>query len=261
LGFATVASDMFGLGKGEKDRAVSVAILVKDKRDFSPDELAARLKGRGIKAERGKDAPRQSLGMTFNDQPMMIVPDFPAIPAGQLVELSEGAWWWPEALERCREHTHVVALGVPEGRGDRLERRRLASEVALAIARQQEAVGILWRDGECLFEQGLAERVLNSDAPATRLWISIRVAQLGTSKFFFTTGLEAFDHRELEMDVPPRESLDQAALLHGLMGWALRNRTRIVPGGTIGRTPDEKLVVTIEASRIPGRRDAVRLRW
>jgi hypothetical protein len=250
---------MFGFGKGEKDRAISVAVLVNGARELSQDELIASLKKRGIKAERGKDAPRESLGMTFNDQPMMIVPEFPAVPPGQLLELCEGAWWWPEAHEKTRNHTHVVAIGVPEGRGDRLERRRLASEVALAIARQHEGAAILWRDGELLYEPDLAERVLNAASLPTPIWISIRVAQHGTTKFFFTTGLEAFEHREIEMDVPPRESLDQAALLHDLMGWALRHRTRLVPGGSIGRTPGERLVVSIEASRIPGRRDVVRL--
>jgi hypothetical protein len=63
------------------------------------------------------------------------------------------------------------------------------------------------------------------------------------------------------MNVPPRESVDQAHLLQDLVGWAVRNNTRIVPGATIGRTPEERLGISIEASRIPGRRDVVRLSW
>jgi len=251
---------VFGFGKGEKDRAISVAVLVKGARQFSPDALAARLKTRGIKAEPGKDAPRQSFGMIFNDQPMMIVPEFPAVPAGQLVELCEGAWWFPDALETCREHTHVIALGVPEGRGDRLERRRLASEVALAIARETDAVGILFRDGELLYSADHAQGELDKDGTPLPLWISIRVAELAGIRFFFTTGLEAFEHREIEMNVPPRESLDHAAFLYDCMTRALRNSTKIIPGGgTFGGKSE--LVVSIEGSRIPGRRDVVRLNW
>jgi len=253
---------MFGLFKrGEKDGAISVAVLVKGAREFSAPDLGQRLRARGIKAERGDDAPRQSLGMKFNDQPMMIAPEFPAVPPGQLLELAEGAWWWPEAHERCREHTHVIAIGVPEGRGDRVERRRIASEVALAISRAQDAVGILFRDGEALHEPESYQSALDGDRLPTPLWISIRVAELAATRFFFTTGMEAFGLREIEMNVPPRESIDQATLLHDLIGWALRNRTRLTPGPTIGRTPEEKLVVSIEASRIPGRRDVVRLNW
>ena len=262
---------MFGWFKsgGVKDSAISVAVLVKgarkfadppkagrEEREFSLDALAARLKSRGIKAERRDDAPRESLGMRFNDHEMMIAPQFPAVPAGQLLELAEGAWWWPEAHERCRDHSHVVAVGVPAGRGDPLERRRVASEVALAIAREHDAPAILWRDGETLNEPDTFQRALDAERPIP-LWVAIRVAELASTRFFFSTGMEAFDHREIEMDVPPRESLDQAEMLHTLIGLALRERARLVPGVNLGG----QLVVSIEASRIPGRRDVVRLRW
>lgn len=254
---------MFGrlFASGEKDRAISVAVLVKGAHEFSAVELTQRLRGRGIKAERGEDAPRQSLGMKFNDIPMMLVPEFPAVPPGQLLELGEAAWWWPEAHERCRDHTHVVAIGVPEGRGDKVERRRVASEVALAVARMHASPAILWRDAEALHEPDAFARALDAEETMARAWISVRVAELAGTKFFFTTGCEAFGHRELEMNVPPRESVDQAHLLQDLLGWAIRHGTRIAPGTTIGRTPEERLTVSIEGSRIPGRRDVVRLNW
>jgi len=244
-------------GSKPSDAAIGAAVLLSERTPVDLDEVARRL------ASRGREVGWENGLLTLGDVQVTILQGLPAMPAPLLDELASSAWWWEDAKEACRGHAQVVAVQVAEGRGDRVTRRRAVSDVAALVARVAPAVAVVWNDAAGLYEAPVfcehVEAAAADEAP-TAFWISLRIAEVGRRRVFVSTGLSAFAHREIEIDVPPRNAEDFARVLHDLFRIIVLRGGRMTVGQTLQLSEQLGLrVVEVGASSLPGRPDVIQL--
>lgn len=258
------------LFRGSKhDRAIGASVLVRGPSTgltSAPDldVLARRLQARGRKVVREESMLRFS-GPSERDVPALVavLGPLPAMPAPLLEELCDSAWWWDQARAECRGHAAVVAVQVAEGKGEPLLRRRAVSEVAAAVARESDGVGVVWSDAAGLYEASTFCELVESstgDEPPTPYWVSLRIAAVGRRRVFLSTGLSAFGMREIEIEVPPRDPEGFARVLHDVLRVAVTRDRRLSVGQTVRLSETLGLrVVEVAASSLPGRPDVQKL--
>jgi hypothetical protein len=209
--------------------------------------LLARLFGR--KSTAANEKQWQGTNLVFHAGDAMIaVGLMPPYPWPDLEGPCATAWWWPEATERMRAHTHhflISILGAPAM--PPVERRVLLTRVAAAVVRNTDAVGVYWAEGTLVHEPK-AFLAQADDASATSipgpLWIDVRVEQNADRTLrCFTTGLAPLGHLEIEVEratLEPRELLE---FVGDTACYIVNNDVPIKDGETMGRTADEKFRV------------------
>lgn len=245
-------------GSKPVDGAIGAAVLVRSGERPDLDAVARR-----VPAVRREGDALLFRGPSERDEPIAVsvLGPLPPMPAALLDELADSAWWWEDARTAVRAHTNVIAVQVEGGRGDRVLRRRAVSAVAAALS--HDALAVVWNDAAGLYEASeFREHVEASsgDEPPTPFWISLRIATAGNRRVFVSTGLRAFDHREIEIEVPPREPEAFAAVLHQLLRIVVVRGGRLSVGDRIPLNEQVALrVVEVAGSSLPGRPDVLHL--
>jgi hypothetical protein len=187
------------------------------------------------------------------DGGMAFVSLMPApIPWSELEGPCATAWWWPEAAERMKAHTHHAVVALMGEAGDAVERHVLLSHLVSAVAMHADAAGIYWGAGTIVhdpdaFQEQVANLSPNDVEP--QLWIDMRLEQNDDGSFrYFTTGLTSFDRPEIEIDRSSQNPQEILEFCHAIVCYLLNNRVDIAEGETIGRSDDEKIRITYEPS-------------
>lgn len=169
------------------------------------------------------------------------------IPWSELAGPCETSWWWADAADTMRAHTHHFLVALIGGSLEPVERRLALTKAVAAVVEGSDALGVYWGEGTLV--QGpaaflaLARAARADDVPAA-LWIDVRVEPNpdGTARCF-TTGLSPLGFLEIEVPrahLPPHD-------LFGFIGdtacYIVNNRLQIPDGDTIGRTATEKYKV------------------
>ncbi|MGC3972441.1 MAG: hypothetical protein QM775_35380 [Pirellulales bacterium] len=62
------------------------------------------------------------------------------------------AWWWPEATEKMRRHTHHFLLAIIGGTLQPIARRVALTKLANAVVKATDSVGVYWGEGTLVHE-------------------------------------------------------------------------------------------------------------
>jgi hypothetical protein len=185
------------------------------------------------------------------------------IPWSDLEGPCETSWWWPEATERMKCHTHhaIVALMAPID--DPTQRHIWLSHLVSAVAKKTDAVGVYWGNGTVVhdpadFQELVADLALNDVEP--RLWIDMRLEQNEDGSYrFFTTGMTAFERAELEIDRSQRHPKEILEFTYQIISYLLNGGVNIADGETIGRSEEEKICITYGPSMWERERKVMKL--
>lgn len=118
------------------------------------------------------------------------------IPWSNLEGPCATAWWWSEASEKMKNHTHHVLVALL-GQGDDLVKRYMTlTQLTAAVASLTDAAGVYWGSGTLVHDpQVFIEQTDNmtSDDLPLHLWIDFRLETNDDGSCrLFTTGMKAF---------------------------------------------------------------------
>lgn len=163
------------------------------------------------------------------------------------------AWWWPEAEQSLRDHTHHFLCSLMGEPNAVTERVVLLTHLVAAVSEHSDAVGIYWVLGTIVHEPAAfreaADGVIATHL-APHLWVDIRVITNGDSTCdLVTTGLRAFGLMELECERCPWPASELFEFAVDLANYLITRRESIADEETVGRTGDEKITVRHRPSR------------
>lgn len=177
------------------------------------------------------------------------------IPWEELAGPAATAWWWPEAEEQLKTHQAHLIVALLGGQATPVTRHVQMSHFVSAVAEHSPAIGVYWGAGTVVHEAGNFRDHsvgLSSDELQPELWIDMRVEQNEDGTYrYFTTGMAAFGHKELEADgvtMAPEELFD---FCYSIIYYILSENVGIASGETIGRSPEERYKVTHADSMWP----------
>lgn len=164
------------------------------------------------------------------------------------------SWWWPEATEVMRGHAFHAIVSLMGGEGDVVDRHLLLTQLVSAVTETTDAVGIYWGAGTVVHEpEPFREQAegMTRETIQPILWIDPRIEQIDEDEpafRFFTTGLEAFGHLEIEIDEFRQDPNELFEFLLSIIDYVLTSGKTISAGETIGRTEDERIAVSVGPS-------------
>lgn len=185
------------------------------------------------------------------------------IPWSSLEGPCDVAWWWPEARQRMQEHKAHAILAMIDHSGSAVERHVLLTQMAAAVVANADVAGIYWTSGgvvhspEALLTLSAA---LSPDNLLPELWIDMRLVKdpQGAHQFF-TTGMEAFGHREIEIPCSHQSAEEIYGFVYGVIKYVLSSDQFIRDGETIGRSVEEKIEVGYGPSMLGQNRQVMTL--
>jgi hypothetical protein len=187
------------------------------------------------------------------------------IPWEELEGPCETAWWWPEAAQELRDHTHHAIVFLAGDEGNVVSRHVDLTHLTAAVAEVTDSAGIYWGGGTVVHkpEHFIDEaRQLARDAVAPHLWIDMRLEQNDDDSYrFFTTGMSQFDKPEIEIARTEKSPQDVLEFCHDMVYYILSQDKSIAAGETVGRTSDERIEVSHGASMFDETQNVMRLNY
>ena len=185
------------------------------------------------------------------------------IPWPELEGPCETAWWWPEAAARMRGHTHHFIVALMGGAGDVRERHVRETHLVAALAKHTDAAGIYWGNGTLVHDPEAFQRQadgLTAENLVPHMWVDMRAEHNGDGTCrFFTTGMEAFSKREIEIERTPLDPESLLDLCYPIINYLLTEDVKIRDGETVGRSAEEKFKVTYGRSMFPSREKVMKI--
>jgi hypothetical protein len=174
------------------------------------------------------------------------------IPWSELEGPCATAWWWREAAERMKGHTHHSIVGLLGDTGDIVKNHIWLSQLVAAVATQADAAGIYWAEGTLVHEpQAFADQAaaLTLGDIEPQLWVDLQLEQNDDDSYrFFTTGLSSLNRPELEVDRSRKDPQEILQFCYAIICYLLNSGQEIKAGETIGRTEQEKVNVAFAPS-------------
>jgi hypothetical protein len=163
------------------------------------------------------------------------------------------AWWWPDAEEALRDHSHHFLCVLMGDAGSILQRHAVLTHLVASVAQHSAATGVYWGGGRMVHEAAAfctAAEGLNASTLAPFLWIDFRV-MLNEDRTcdLATTGLAAFGLMELECERCPWPASELYEFSLDLSNYILTRGESIADAETVGRTGEERIPVHHRPSR------------
>jgi len=181
-----------------------------------------------------------------NDAAVGLMPKH--IPWHELEGPCATAWWWPEATEAMRDHTHHAIVFLAGEEGSAAARHVDLTHLTAAVAETTDSAGIYWGGGTVVHKPehfvDEAKQLSRGDV-APHLWIDMRLEQNDDESYrFFTTGMLQFDKPEIEIERTEKSPQDVLEFCHDMVHYILSQDKSIGEGETVGRTNDERIKVS-----------------
>ncbi|MCX7422054.1 MAG: DUF4261 domain-containing protein [Planctomycetia bacterium] len=175
------------------------------------------------------------------------------LPWSELESPCTTAWWWPDAAEEMRDHKQHIIVALIGGEETLLSRHVLLSQLVAAVAAVTDAVGVYWGAGGLVHEpaefiEQCDELTIENSLP--HLWVDLRVEENDDGSLcFFTTGLEAFDQYEMEIERSEQSAEEILDLCYSVVHYLISSSAEIQDGESVGRTGEERVPVTHKPSK------------
>jgi hypothetical protein len=173
------------------------------------------------------------------------------------------AWYWPQAAQSFRQHTAHLACTILPGGSDQVDCGLRLTALVAAASSASAALGVYWGPGRLVHapEAFVAEsRGMSRQNLPLNLWIDFRVQRDddGTCSLF-TTGLEAFGQREIEVHRSRREPQFMRDMAYNVAHYLLAKDAMLKQGETIGLAGGEQIPIDVGPSLWDERMMVVRL--
>jgi hypothetical protein len=187
------------------------------------------------------------------------------IPWSQLEGPCEVAWYWPDAAQKMREHAaHLLVTLVDEGRDD-VAKSLCLTQFTAAIVENCQAVGVVWAAAGLVHPpDGFMDlaRDLSRELLPLHLWIDFRLMPSDDGSLsLFTTGLEAFDRREIEVLCYHGEAQSLMDHAYNVAHYAIDHVALIKDGDTMGLPGEVQATVRHAKSKLDDGRDVLQLEF
>ena len=169
------------------------------------------------------------------------------IPPDQLEGPCDCAWYWPEARRELARHTsHLIVALVDEGR-DLVAKGMKLTRLCAALLANDAAVGLQWGGSRQVHApvsfRELAQQMAVDDLPLY-LWIDFRVEKIQEDQWrLFTTGLEVFGRREIEVPHFRGEPQQLVNHVYNIAHFQIEKLQGMSEGDTIGLPGDVQATV------------------
>ena len=166
------------------------------------------------------------------------VPDGEAEEAAQYSITSLGTGW-----ELPEHGAHLVVVLQEDEEHSTVDSLRLLTRVVAAVAKAADAVGVYWGDANATHEPEFFIDVARDDLPVM-LWTGLSIAaEEGDRLSLLSMGMDQLDLPDLMLTSPQKGANDALRFFFDLLVFVIRREAALPDGDTIGRTPDEKLVI------------------
>jgi hypothetical protein len=169
------------------------------------------------------------------------------IPWGDLEWPCQTAFWWPQAEEILKKHTHHLIVTLNTDTGTPLERHVLLTKFIAALLESSDAAGVYCGSGRVVHPPEMYCRsaaALTAGTVIPHLWIDLRCwPEEGQGFRFATTGLHAFGILEVEVDRSSWKPNELYDFCTNFVIHLLRRGSTIPDGDTIGRSATEKVKI------------------
>lgn len=247
------------------EQTTVIAMVALNAAEFpNMSDVLATLKERYPSGNVVHEEERDETAILTLDGNMTAVSLMPApIPWPEIEGPCATAWWWPEAEERMKSHCAHAIVALLGDSGTPLERHISLTHLVSSLLACSDAAGVYWGNGTVVhapdaFQDQAAD--ISADAVAPQLWVDMRLEQNDDESFrYFTTGMTALGHPEVEIDrttLSPREILN---LCYEIVSYILTGGTPLKHGETIGRSAEERIAVTHEPSMFDREGNVIKL--
>jgi hypothetical protein len=160
------------------------------------------------------------------------------LPAGQIDDLCEAAWYWRTACEATSQHQAQIFASVLGTDLDRLDANLLLTDVIAALM-DENAIASYWGASLQSRESFLRQSAtISRDAPPVWLWVNFRMSSDPQAGFSLSTqGMEDFGLREIEAKDVNRPGSEVFILAVGTAEYLISKGPVIRDGDTIGDSP------------------------
>ncbi len=163
------------------------------------------------------------------------------------------AWWWPDAADELRQHKQHIIVALIGDAESHLSRHIVLSQMVAAVASLTDTAGVYWGAGGLVHEpaefiEQCDELTIENSLP--HLWVDLRVEENDDGSLcFFTTGLEAFDRHEMEIERSEQSAEEILDLCYSVVHYLISSGAQIQDGESVGRTGEERVPVTHKPSK------------
>ena len=163
------------------------------------------------------------------------------------------AWWWPDAADEMRHHEHHIIVALIGDAESFLSRHVILSQIVSAVASVTKVTGVYWTAGALVHEpEEFIEQCdqLSIENSLPHLWVDLRVEENDDGSLcFFTTGMEAFDQEELEIERSEQSAEEILDLCYSVVHYLISSEAKIQDGESVGRSGEERVPVTHKPSK------------
>lgn len=188
------------------------------------------------------------------------------IPWSRLEGPCATAWYWPEAADRMKPHTDHLFLTLLDEHSRAIDRSFRLTRFAVAAVGAAPALGLVWGATGAVHDPAafadLAARSSKTDLPL-HLWVDFRVYQHDhAGRFgFFTTGMEALGHRELEVPAFEGDPQRLIAAAYNIAHYVLERDATLKDAEVIGLPDESQVTVREERSLVDPEQEVFRLEF
>ena len=176
------------------------------------------------------------------------------------------AWWWPEATEKMKNHkSHLIVTLTSGGNLNPFQKNLYLSWIVASIASVSKTAGIYWGNGTLVYQSDFfADSCKEASLENLHLplWIDFRVEKNDDSSLrFFTTGMNAFGEKEIEIKNVTMPTMELLELMYQLADYFLTSPNKVKDGDTIGKSATEKIKVTYGPSMFDKNKTVIILKF
>lgn len=165
---------------------------------------------------------------------------------------------WPDAAEVCRQHQAQLVVGL-QGEPDPIRRHLMLTDLAAAVAREADALGVYWGDGGVVQSTELFSRLAAEAAPERlplMLWVGFYKFMYEGVPFVATEGLKSFGVMEVEGGSAHLKPMELLAKVYDLSHYLCLQGPVVKDGDTVGNSAQERFPVRYLPS-VLGREETV----
>ncbi len=233
--------------QGKKDVGLAFAIFDKINTPNESEILSYldyewNLKAEGVTSDKGV------IIFTINKARVVIAFMPVPIPKPELENLALVSYLWPKASEAVESHNSQAMISVISDGNSPLENMKLLAKVIGSVLSTSPALGVYIGSQSLLLsrEYYLDSLELMKEADGLPIAIFVYIGLIAGEGVndAYTFGLKSFGKKDLEILNSKKDIENLHELLFDMSAYVVKSNVTIKPGETVGRTAEEKIVVS-----------------
>jgi hypothetical protein len=170
------------------------------------------------------------------------------LPAGELDQSTNYAYYWPEAGEETKGHESHIIVTIMKGSNDMVKRYKLYTEIIVSLMTTTNAVAMYMGMQSLVIgkESYLMQAAyMDDDNLPLNLWIYFGLRSDAGLNSAYTYGLKEFGKKELEIVRSSRSLEDLLEFLFNIAHYVLACDVTFDDGQTCGLSEEERIPISV----------------